>query len=219
MNFFGHALVAAYKKPDPPFVLGSMLPDFAAMLHLRLPAVRAALVREGVAFHHATDRAFHESRAFRTLNLDASRHLNALGVRRGTVRAVAHVGVEYMIDGELAGLLGGKVADYQAALGHGASLEPGALFSGSGEHARFARLLDGLAQRGVSAFTGNHGVLVARLVRALQNRPRLTISDEDLPRVDGWARSQAAAVAGAVPALLSELAEALEVPLPPSEIH
>jgi hypothetical protein len=58
MNFFGHALVAAHKTPDPPFVLGSMLPDFAAMLRLRLPAMRDELMRDGVAFHHATDRAF-----------------------------------------------------------------------------------------------------------------------------------------------------------------
>ena len=97
-----------------------MLPDFASMAGTRLssgapvPDPDRALAH-GIALHHRTDDAFHGDPWFTSLvqaTLDA---LSADGVPRGAARAVGHVGVEMLIDGELLRRPG--VADaYTAAL-------------------------------------------------------------------------------------------------------
>src|SRR5688572_4337425 len=110
MNFFGHAAMAERFSKEPPFVLGAMLPDFSSMLRLRPPGSSHPVVARGVAFHHATDEAFHELAVFRELCSDAMRLLAERGVSRGTRRAVAHVGVELLLDVELSADEAARVA-------------------------------------------------------------------------------------------------------------
>ena len=85
---------------DPPFLVGTALPDFAAMARTRLGAAEGSL-GEGIALHHATDHAFHAEGWF----LDLERELRELfrddGLPDGGARACAHVGPELLLDGAL----------------------------------------------------------------------------------------------------------------------
>ena len=60
-----------------------MLPDFAGMIRARPPVADHTELAEGIAFHHATDHAFHDSATFRALTAQANAELSAGGLRRG----------------------------------------------------------------------------------------------------------------------------------------
>jgi hypothetical protein len=110
MNFFSHAAVARSFSEDPEFVLGAMLPDFVSMLGARLPEVTHVTLARGVRFHHVTDHVFHDLEVFRMLSRDAHAELRERGLGRGASRAVAHVGIEILLDMTL-----GQSAPAQAA--------------------------------------------------------------------------------------------------------
>lgn len=103
MNLVGHVAVAVRSSPDAPplYFAGCMLPDLAAMARVRLrPA--AGELGAGVAFHHATDAAFHASQWFNDHNVALRDRLLDVGVDRGPARAAAHAGLEMLLDGDLA---------------------------------------------------------------------------------------------------------------------
>jgi hypothetical protein len=204
MNFFGHAAIAGRFESEPVFVLGAMLPDFCTMLGLRAPAPASGQLGAGVRFHHVTDHAFHDLASFQRLNRAAAADLAARGVRRGTARAVAHVGVELLLDGELAESDDAR-AVYLAALavGHDPALVLGAAFATeAGE--RLGQLTRTLSGRGVAKRPSNPSV-VERLERALASRPRLAIASEDAPRVSEWVELFRARVVASAPTLVREL--------------
>lgn len=210
MNFFGHAVVASWKNPAPEFVLGAMLPDLANMLGTRTPGQPHPALVEGVAFHHRTDHVFHETAVFRELSSGALAELRALGVGRGSARAIAHVGVEILLDAVLAedraawtAYLGalelGARADFAASVGFA---EPPAA-------ARFAELNRFLLERGRSPRDVSPELVGQRLQRALAARPRLAIDDHARQKVELWAARGRPAVAAKAPALMRELAAGL----------
>src|SRR5258706_12541419 len=107
MNFFGHAALAAsylaQQGPDaanelPRFCAGAMLPDFIGMLRLSRPVVHDSVLARGVAFHHRTDELFHELPSFHRLSRSAFAWLSARDMPRGPARAVAHIGIEILLD-------------------------------------------------------------------------------------------------------------------------
>lgn len=102
MNITGHIAVAAGISTDPRVLLGSALPDLATFGGHRLlrPANNAA-VAEGIRLHHRTDEAFHSSEWFQSRQRRLRTDLDARGVPRGPARAVAHVGPEMLLDGQL----------------------------------------------------------------------------------------------------------------------
>src|SRR5258708_1440822 len=104
VNFFGHAAVSSWLDDAGDGVaLGSMLPDFAGMIRARLddPAPPATELARGVELHHATDAAFHRMPATLALMRELDDRLLGGGCARGPRRAVAHVGVELLLDGVL----------------------------------------------------------------------------------------------------------------------
>ncbi|PYN43326.1 MAG: hypothetical protein DME00_27150, partial [Candidatus Rokuibacteriota bacterium] len=101
MNFFGHTVLAVRRSTEPAFVLGSMLPDFATMIRARPPRPAHAEIDSGMQFHWRTDEVFHRSAAFLTLTHQAVVWLSARGVRSGSALAVAHIGVEVLLDAAL----------------------------------------------------------------------------------------------------------------------
>ena len=103
MNYFGHTVLAVRRGGDRAFVLGAMLPDFAAMIRARPPRVDHVDVDSGMRFHWRTDEVFHRSAAFRQQTRQAVEWLSARGVRSGSALAVAHVGVELLLDAALSG--------------------------------------------------------------------------------------------------------------------
>ena len=208
MNFFGHATLAARFSDRPEFVLGAMLPDFANMLGLRAPHAQDSVLAAGIHFHHLTDRAFHDHATFRHLCREATVVLRGRGVVRGTARAVAHVGVELLLDAALAESAAARAA-YVAGLraGQRPELLRGLLWP-SAEQARLGRLISrlegGFEEHGDMAEVPT-SLIVERLSRALGRRPRLAIVPRDVPAVVDWVELCHGAVVACTPALLDEL--------------
>jgi hypothetical protein len=212
MNFFGHATLAARFSDRPEFVLGAMLPDFSYMLGLRGPGAQDGVIAAGIRFHHVTDRAFHDLAIFRRHCREATAVLRARGVARGTARAVAHVGVELLLDAALAESAAARSA-YVAGLraGQRPELLRGLLWP-SAEQARLGRLmsrLEGFEQHGDMAPVPA-SLIVERLSRALGRRPRLAIAPRDVPAVVDWVEFCHGAVVASTPALMNELTGELE---------
>jgi hypothetical protein len=213
MNFFGHAAMAERVSKEPPFVFGAMLPDFSSMLGLRPPESSHPGVALGIAFHHATDHAFHELSAFRELCSDAMRLLAERGVSRGTRRAVAHVGVELLLDIELAEDARARSA-YLGALR--VARDPGVVSSLSwpaDQRARLVQLAARLEERSDSAKPSTE-MLVERLARALSGRPRLAMEDAARSHVAAWVELCRARVVASAPALVLELTRVIERDFP-----
>ena len=178
MNFFGHAVIANAVDDEPCFVLGAMIPDYESMTRTKL--IRGApSVRRGIALHHVTDDAFHRAPIFVAFCTQAFEALTARGVRRGTARAVAHVGIEMLLDGHLA-------HDRAATRGfvdalHSAS--DGAELHWSDGGRGFDRLAARLIDWGQPADYASVPFVVHRLHDALRERPRLAIVDHDTAAV------------------------------------
>lgn len=221
MNYFGHAAVASWYSDHPAFVLGSMLPDFANMVGMRLGEARSEHVRAGVEFHHVTDQVFHDTTTFRSLSKTALDELLELGLGRGSARAVAHVGVEMLIDGVLAEEPRARSL-YREALerSDGAGLGGQLVWTGDAPDralARFEELRVILLAYGVAADNIAPALLAQRLSRTLAHRPRMALDDAGRASVMRWASAAEPRVRASVPTLVTELVTALAAnttPLP-----
>jgi hypothetical protein len=175
VNFFGHAAVATWSAADAGKVLGAMLPDFATMCRSRLAAADDAAVADGVALHHATDAAFHQLPAVTGLMRELDDQLAAGGCSRGPRRAVAHVGVELLLDGVLI-----DEPSYRAAYLAGIAHDPALRWRDPEGAPRFAVLLDRLRARGVPDDLRLPEAITTRVGRMLAHRPLLAPSPDEL---------------------------------------
>jgi hypothetical protein len=177
VNFFGHAAVASWTSAVPGVVLGAMVPDFATMAGARVvSAERDADLAAGIAIHHATDAAFHALPSVTGLMRELDGHLARLGCARGPRRAVAHVGVELLLDGVLVAEPSYRVA-YTRALAYDASA---LAWREADDAERFAQLLSRLRTHGVPDDLRRTDAITARLSRMLRHRPLLAPSPDDL---------------------------------------
>jgi hypothetical protein len=184
MNFIGHAAVALQTDSEPRFVLGTMLPDFASMAGTRLGTISDPSVRAGVHLHHRTDAVFHASAPFTALTQAALDRLTRAGVARGAARAVAHVGVEMFIDGELlqrAELGSAYLSALAAWQGLSAETFQVSLARGPAhEHptagAALQQLLQRLVRHGIPYDYERPEAVTARLCKMLARRPRLALT-------------------------------------------
>jgi len=208
LNFFGHAAVALWRSHHPGFVLGSMVPDFAAMVRARPPRTEHPELSGGIAFHHTTDEVFHDTPTFRRLSSVAFDDLSARGVGRSAARAVAHVGVEILLDGELAAERTARAA-YLDALGAQPGFSHHLEWTSEREGAAFELLVKALLERGLSRAHTSPQTTAYRVTRALAHRPRLALGEGDEARVVAWAEATKSEVARSTPALLEELAAGL----------
>jgi hypothetical protein len=201
MNFFGHAVAAAWREPSPTFALGAMLPDWVGMCGARLIAAPAAgSLADGIAFHHATDQAFHALPGFRALEQRAIAALGAAGLPRGPARGAAHVAVELLLDGVLverepaAGPL--YLAALDAAPAHGAV---------HGDDPRMATLVARLGGQGLPLAYRDPSQVARRTAFALARRPRLALDDDGQRRLADELPALAAAVESAATELMADL--------------
>ena len=213
VNFVGHiatGLRIGDDPVDPPFLVGTAVPDFAAMGRTRLGAAAGPL-GAGIALHHTTDQAFHADQWF----LDLERELRALfrddDLPDGAARACAHVGPELLLDGALLDdpTIARGVSTVYAQIASPADdlveLAP------DGEHDRWRAHLVGVATR-LDPFTyGNVPIVAQRLHTITSRRPRLAFDEHlvsavsaRLLAVQPWITSSANdlldRVVGAVPA-------------------
>lgn len=180
MNFFGHAAVASWQSPAPGVVLGAMLPDFATMIRARLADAVDDDVAAGIAHHHATDAAFHGLPVVLGLMRELDERLAALECARGPRRAVAHIGVELLLDGVLV-----EEAAYRDAYAAGLAADPaGVRWRDEEAVPRFDTLLARLRSYGAPEDLRRPHAITQRLQRILMHRPLLAPSPSDLVAID-----------------------------------
>lgn len=174
MNFLSHAWLAHADRPEPRFVLGAMLPDFASMCGAHLHGTGDPLVAAGLAHHQEVDERFHVQPEFTALCRDVGAWLRDAGVGRGPAMAVAHVGVEILVD---ATLIGDVDAAYLAAIATAPVLD----WSDAG--AAWGGLRGRLRDHGMPTMYRDDERVAQLMVRILEGRPRLRLDVEHVPAV------------------------------------
>jgi hypothetical protein len=212
MNFFGHAALAAShygdERPLPSpselsrLCAGSMLPDFIGMLRLGRPTLADPIVVRGVAFHHKSDEAFHELPSFLYLSRQAFAWLSEQGMPRGPARAVAHIGIEMLLDEVFAQRAEAREA-YVAAL----RVPLGQLmsFSIASDAERLAALQRALLERASTALDAPASLVAERIRRTLAGRPRLATDDAGQQLLVRWVALTRPAVAAEAPEVFAAL--------------
>jgi hypothetical protein len=178
VNYFGHAAVASWQPHAEPggLALGAMLPDFASMCGGRLAPSEDAAVAAGVDLHHRTDGVFHPLPVVLALMRELDERLARRGCARGPRRAVAHIGVELLLDCVLVEEAAYR-ASYLAAIARGPT---SARWHQDDHAARFAALHLRLAGYGVPDDLRRPDAITTRLQRILGPRPRLAPAAADL---------------------------------------
>lgn len=99
MNLAGHLEVAARIGLERDAQFGAILPDFAAILRVRIDKeTLTPELAQGVKVHHLTDAAFHHHHEVRATMARINHALSDRGLSRGAARSVAHVGYEMLLD-------------------------------------------------------------------------------------------------------------------------
>ena len=204
MNFFGHAVVAGWRDNRARHLLGSMLPDFETMVRVPLTEVRDPDIQRGIDLHHRTDEAFHQAPAFLAFCARSLDELGGAGVRRGTARAVGHVGSEMFLDGWLAREQA-YIDDYLAAL----ELDVDGLLGWQDDGQAFSKLQKRLTLWGAPRDYAEPSFVLARLTDALRLRPALAVLEDQAARVAEFLPSLQQMVECDAPELLHELQDAL----------
>ena len=206
MNFFGHAVVAGWTGAEAGVVLGSMLPDFESMVKVRVVEVRDNDIQQGVDLHHRTDDAFHRAPTFLSLCAEALAQLTARGVRRGTARAVAHVGSEMFLDGWLA-----QDDVHARTYLKGLYPELTARLEWEDRGEAFAKLHERLTIWGPPRDYREPEFVLQRLRDTLRLRPRLAVLEEQGPPLAEFLPTLQSSVERRAPELLNELQDTLDL--------
>lgn len=204
MNFFGHAAVASWRSNAPGVALGAMLPDFETMSGARVAGTTDTDVTTGIALHHTTDGVFHQLPVVTALMRELDDRLLTGGCARGPRRAVAHIGVELLLDGILVDEAAYREA-YTRALDHDADLE----WRDHGDDARFARLHERLRAHGVPEDLREPAAIAHRMHRMLSHRPLLAPSPADMDAIRVALVEHQPRVAVAAPTVLRAMRAAL----------
>jgi hypothetical protein len=211
VNFFGHALAAAWRGGDPCFALGAMLPDLAGMCRMRLEGVLAAdapaaVVAVGVAYHHETDRVFHGLEPFARGVAEIAAELIARGGARGPARGAAHVAFELCLDGALLAEPGAVRAYLEALVaGMAPEVERALAWSAPDGAERWRRLCATLFGHGLPVEYAVPERVAERVERVLARRPLLAMGPADAAALRGVMPEVAARVARAAPEVLARL--------------
>ncbi len=180
VNFFGHAAVASWSSDAAGVVLGAMLPDFATMSGARIANDgHDTECAAGIALHHATDATFHQLPVVTGLMRELDALLVERGCARGPRRAVAHIGVELLLDGVLV-----DHAPYRDAYTRGIAHDARIAWRETSDPARFAVLMTRLRAYGVPDDLRRPAAITQRLARMLAHRPLLAPSPADLRAID-----------------------------------
>lgn len=212
MNFFGHAALAAdhFAREDPApdgpelalLCAGAMLPDFLGMLRLPRPLVLDAGLARGVSFHHLTDHFFHELTSFQSLSRQAFAWLSEHELARGPARAVAHIGIEILLDEVLAADASARDA-YRAALE--VPLVSRLSFASNVDALRLTTLRATLLERAATQLEPSAELVAQRIRRSLANRPRLATDADGEALLAVWVTRTRPLVERAAPELLGAL--------------
>jgi hypothetical protein len=200
LNFFGHAVAAQEVDDHPSFLLGAMAPDLLPLCGAVAGPETSPRVAAGQAHHRAVDAVFHANPAFTALLTWASGALRESGLGRGPARAVAHVGVELFLDGELARR--GRAREiYLRSLAGAESTHAPFEWPDDVSRERWRAMVVRLRAGAIPDAYREPQFVAARLIGALAHRPRLALSGEGtailrtfLPALAERVREQTAAL-------------------------
>jgi hypothetical protein len=212
MNFFGHAALAAdhfnRENPTPEagelgrICVGAMLPDFVGMLRLGKPRVTDDALARGVSFHHRTDHAFHDLPSFQRLSRQTFAWLTQRSLPRGPARAVAHVGIEILLDEVMARDAAARNA-YLSALS--VPLDQALSFDTPGDLVRLETLRRNLSEHAATQLAPTAELVALRIRRTLAGRARLATDDAGERLLCEWVAAARPWVAAEAPQLLASL--------------
>ena len=165
------------EAPTTRFLLGAAAPDLARMARVPVATDGPGDLLAGVAAHHRTDAAFHESAWFRSHNRALVAELGARGVRRGPARGAGHVLVELLLDGALLTdeSHAATFAAPWAALGR--ADDDALAMVPSGHREQWVDLLGELTRRLEPARYADAAYAADRTAGTLSRRPRLAMTD------------------------------------------
>jgi hypothetical protein len=212
VNFFAHASVALWRSDDPRFLLGAMLPDLTSMLGFGVPSSSDPLLHEGIQFHHTTDAAFHGAGRFVAMCSDGVRSMSAVGMRRGSARAIAHVGIELLLDGRMS-------ADEHARAAYGSALrsaveERWSERLGLASEEQRTKMHQGLARLEHAPIPEGYkdpAFVVDRLQAILARRPRLALVPGEAEIAAEYIRSADVSLAESWRELLEQVRSGLQL--------
>jgi acyl carrier protein phosphodiesterase len=185
VNFFGHLVLARRLDPGFGFGFGSMWPDFSGILSIKAESSSPS-VQSGILFHHQVDAVFHQGAHFVSLQRSAFESLQRRGVPRGPARAVAHIGVELLLDAELAGDTA-ETQHYRAVLGRAETAAREWFPSlNEVETTRLLQWCQRLGERAERIAPRTSEQLAERLAGILEARPRLALPSANLRAVSEW---------------------------------
>ncbi len=127
-------------------------------------------------------------------------------MRRGTARAVAHIGVEILLDEILSREEQSRRA-YLAALS--IPLDGALRFDAPADGERFEALRRTLIDRAAAARNASAGEQALRIRRTLQHRPRLSTDDAGQSAIERWITRARPEIEAVAPRLLAEVRERL----------
>jgi hypothetical protein len=174
VNYFGHAAIASWQNRRGGFPLGAMLPDFSTMCGVRVAGTPDTDVAEGIALHHLTDKVFHALPVVTGLMRELDQKLERAGCARGPRRAVAHIGVELLLDGVLV-----DDPEYRDAYTLGVEYDATIDWREPDDRINFEGFLRRLRARGVPDDLKQPESIAFRLGRMLAGRPLLQPSPTD----------------------------------------
>lgn len=210
MNLGGHIAVARRLSPDPAVWLGAALPDVGAMGRFNLLGDKpVGAIAEGIAVHHATDDVFHSHDWFKEHQSVLFGRLAAAGIRRGAARAVAHVGPELLLDGEL---LTNRDIKRDVDLGMGqlaAHIDAVELLVQPAKRAGWRIHLERVIERPAPSYFDDPYAVAQMLERILRNRPRLALDSEQVFKVGEILDEAHDAIVSSSHGLVDDLAELL----------
>jgi hypothetical protein len=178
VNYFGHVAVASWSSASPGMALGAMLPDFSSMSGARIASTADPEVAAGIELHHKTDAAFHTLPVVTGLMRELDAILARGDCARGPRRAVAHIGVELLLDGVLVDDPAYRES-YTRGLAHDAPIS----WRADGDDELFGKLLARLRTYGVPDDLRRPEAITHRLSRMLAHRPLLAPSVSDLSAI------------------------------------
>lgn len=152
-----------------------MLPDFSTMSGARIMGSDDEEVAAGITLHHSTDAVFHSAPVVTGLMRELDMRLERGGCARGPRRAVAHIGVELLLDGVLVNNEEYR-DEYILALEYEAPLS----WRNPGDAEKYEALIKRLRESGVPMDLKKPEAIAHRLSRALANRPLLAPSSQDM---------------------------------------
>jgi hypothetical protein len=212
VNFVGHiatGLRVGGHPVDPAFLVGTALPDFAAMGRARLGTAEGSL-GGGIALHHATDHAFHAEGWFLGLERELRELFRKDGLPDGAARACAHVGPELLLDGALiddSAIASGVRTVYAQIAAPEADVVD---LVPSCKHDQWCAHLMCVATRLDPCTYGDTAIVAQRLHGITSRRPRLAFDEELLGAVRARMVAVQPRIAASATDVLDRVVEAVE---------